>query len=130
MIKRIKRLYDACIVVSVFTIILGALGHQYITFRLRCLIGIGVIGLSHYIFQKASASEDEHVRLGYRIIFECILILIITLFVADALMVLNYVKWNNELLFSAVNPVVLCIVIVDCIATLFRMYKNGFSFFK
>lgn len=130
MIERIKRLYGRCIGAALFSALLGALGHAYITFSRRCLIGIGVIVLSRCIFRSADATDDERLLLGYFINIRSLFILIATLCVADFLIILNYLKWNDTLLFEIINFVVLCITVVVSAYTVIRLYKNGFTFFK
>lgn len=130
MIERIKRLYGKCIGAALFSALLGALGHAYITFSRRCLIGIGVIALSRCIFRSADATDDERLLLGYFINIRSLFILIVTLCVADFLIILNYLKWNDTLLFEIINFVVLCITVVVSAYTVIRLYKNGFMFFK
>jgi len=126
--KTIKRLYIGCVLLAVVTLIVAVIGHQNISFVQCCFISAHVIILSRYLFSKADRCGDEHTVKGCCIIITGAFIVVLTYFFLVTLYTLNGLLLGNERLYSTTKIVCGVVATIASATTVFRMYKNGFSF--
>lgn len=127
--KKIKLFVIASAVLSLTDIVMGAIWSQYLIAPKRVLIGCFVTMVSVRIM-NCTQSSNEYVNKRYAIVMQGILALTILLNLTDFIAVFNNIYWKNNLLLDYWNSIAIILSTVIPILTFFRMYKNGFSFFK